>query len=109
LWNGFAMKKKFYHLGIPATETKEGEIYLPHLKMMVADYEKGPHKTQWMRFQEDALYPKWVPPVPPLAFEVDDLAEAIKGQKVIVEPNFLSEGLTVALLNTMEHPLNNAI
>jgi hypothetical protein len=35
------MRKKFNHLGIPTTETKEGEIYLPHLKMKVADYERA--------------------------------------------------------------------
>ncbi|MFT6166652.1 MAG: hypothetical protein ACJAV5_001217 [Vicingaceae bacterium] len=99
------MKKKFNHLGIPTTETKEGEIHLPHLKMFVTDHEKSPHKIQWMRFEEDALYPKLVLTVPHLACEVDDLADAIKGQKVIIEPNSPSEGLTVAFIEDNGAPV----
>ena len=90
--------KKYNHIGIPTTEKKEGEIHLPHLKMFVTDHEKSPNKIQWMRFEEDAPYPELVLTVPHVAFEVNDLKEALKGQKVIIEPNSPSPGLIVAFI-----------
>jgi hypothetical protein len=103
--NYFDVMKIFNHIGIPTNEEKQDEIHLPYLKMYVTDHEKSPNGIQWMRFEDGAPYPELVLTVPHIAFEVDDLAKAIEGQKVIIEPNSPSEGLIVAFIEDCGAPV----
>lgn len=96
---------KYNHIGIPTTDRFEGEIDLPHLKMTVSDHENNPYGVQWQRYWEDAPYPELVKRVPHIAFEVTDLEAALKGMKVIIEPNSPSEGLTVAFIEVNGAPI----
>ena len=89
---------RFHHLGIPTQVSHPGELYLPHLKVAVSGFESSPFGIQWMRFDSDAPYPEAVKTVPHLAFEVDDLAAALEGQEIIIQPNSPSAGLTVAMI-----------
>jgi hypothetical protein len=52
-----------------------------------------------MRFEADAPYPEIVKTLPHVAFEVDDLKAAIKGEKVIIQPNSPSLGTLVAFID----------
>lgn len=97
--------KIFNHIGIPTNKVKQDEIHLIHLKMFVTDPEKSQNGIQWMRFEDGAPYPELVLTLPHIAFEVDDLAKAIEGQKVIIEPNSPSEGLTVAFIEDCGAPV----
>ncbi|WP_330926773.1 hypothetical protein [Candidatus Sororendozoicomonas aggregata] len=96
---------KFNHIGIPTTGSFEGEIDLPHLKMTVSDHENNPFGIQWQRYWEEAPYPDLVKSVPHVAFEVDDLEKALRDQKIIIEPNSPSEGLTVAFIEVNGAPI----
>lgn len=96
---------KFNHLGIPTTKIFEGEIDIPHLKITVSDHENNPYGIQWMRFWPDATYPELVKTVAHVAFEVENLVEALKGKKVIIEPNSPSEGLIVAFIEVNGAPV----
>ena len=96
---------KFNHHGIPTTESFEGEIDLPHLKLTVSDHENNPYGIQWMRYWEDAPYPDLVKTVPHVAFEVDDLAAELVGKNVIIEPNSPSRGLMVAFIEVNGAPI----
>jgi hypothetical protein len=96
---------KFNHVGIPTTGSFEGEIPLPHLKMTVSDHLNNPFGIQWQRYWEDAPYPELVKTVPHVAFEVDDLAAALQGQQVIIEPNSPSRGVTVAFIEVSGAPV----
>lgn len=96
---------KFNHVGIPTTESFEGEIDLPHLKMTVSDHENNPFGIQWQRYWEGAPYPEVVKRIPHVAFEVNDLEEAMKGHKVIIQPNSPSEGLRVAFIEVNGAPV----
>lgn len=69
---------KFNHIGIPTTVRFDGEIPLPHLQMTVSDHQDNPFGIQWQRYWEGAPYPDLVKSVPHVAFEVDDLEEALK-------------------------------
>jgi len=97
--------KIFNHIGIPTNEVKHDEIHLSHLKMFVTDPEKSQNGIQWMRFEDGAPYPELVLTIPRIAFEVEDLAKAIEGQKVIIEPNSPSEGLIVAFIEDFGAPV----
>ena len=96
---------KCNHVGIPTLGSFEGEIPLPHLKLTVSDHRNNPFGIQWQRYWEGAPYPDLVKTVAHVAFEVDDLQAAIKGQKVIVEPNSPSHGVVVAFIEVNGAPV----
>ena len=51
-----------------------------------------------MRFDEDAPYPDVVKSLPHVAFEVDDLARALEGKEILVEPNCPSLSVRAAMI-----------
>ncbi len=93
------------HIGIPTTGRFDGEIDLPHLKMTVSDHLNNPFGIQWQRYWEGAPYPELVKSVPHVAFEVEDLVAALEGQRVIIEPNSPSVGVTVAFIEVNGAPV----
>ena len=96
---------KYNHVGIPTTESFEGEIDLPDLKMTVSDHDTNAFGIQWQRYWKDAPYPDIVKTVPHVAFEVEDLDAALKNQKVIIAPNSPSKGVTVAFIEVNGAPV----
>ncbi len=96
---------KFNHIGIPTTKTFDGEIELPHLKMTVSDHRNNPFGIQWQRFHADAPYPEIVKTVPHVAFEVDCLADALRGHTVLIEPNSPIDGVVVAFILVNDAPV----
>ena len=99
------MIRRYNHVGIPTTEPFDGEIPLPHLKMTVSDHQSNPFGIQWQRYWDDAPYPELVKTVPHVAFEVDDLAAALEGHRVIIEPNSPSRGVIVAFVEVGGAPV----
>jgi hypothetical protein len=95
----------FNHVGIPTGGSFEGEIPLPHLKITVSDHQNNPFGIQWVRYWADAPYPELVKTVPHVAFEVDDLAAALAGRRVIIEPNSPSFGVLVAFIERSGAPV----
>ena len=96
---------KFDRIGIPTTDRFDGEIELPHLQMTVSDHQDNPFGIQWQRYWDDAPYPELVKTVPHVAFEVDDLAAALEGQRVIIEPNSPNLGVIVAFVEVNGAPV----
>ena len=96
---------KFDHVGNPTVSSFDGEIPLPHLKITVSDHLNNPFGIQWQRHWEDAPYPDLVKSVAHVAFEVDDLVEALEDQQVIIEPNSPSPGVTVAFIEVNGAPV----
>ncbi len=52
-----------------------------------------------------ARYQRLLKTLPHVAFEVDDIYEAIKGKTVIIEPNSPSEGTIVAFIEDNGAPI----
>ena len=73
--------------------------------MTVSDHKANPFGIQWQRYWPDAPYPELVKTIPHIAFEVDDIQQALKGHKVIIEPNSPSEGLIVAFIEVDGAPV----
>ena len=96
---------RFNHIGIPTVGPFDGEIDLPHLQMTVSDHQDNPFGIQWQRYWDGSTLPELIKTVPHVAFEVDDLAAAIEGQHVIVEPNSPSPGVLVAMLEVRGAPV----
>ncbi len=99
------IKMKYHHLGIPTDEPREREVYLKDYKVYYSGYKNSSYGIEWMRYEEDCGLPEIVKTKPHLAFEVDDVYEAIKGKKVIIEPNSPSEGVVVAFIEEEGMPI----
>jgi hypothetical protein len=96
---------KYHHIGIPTTEKLKEEVHLKQLKLYVSGYGRNPYGVEWTRYEDDAPYPTLVKTVPHVAFEVDDVAEAIKGKNVIIPPNSPSPGVVVAFIEDNGAPI----
>jgi hypothetical protein len=96
---------KYHHIGIPTEKSFNDEVHLDHLKMYVSEYDKNPYGIEWIRYEPDAPYPEMVKKIPHIAFEVDNLEEAIKEKKVIIPPNSPSPGILVAFIEEQGVPV----
>jgi hypothetical protein len=99
------MNLKYHHIGIPTNKSMEGEIYLKDYKIYHCGYEQSEYGIEWMRYEKECTLPEIVKTVPHIAFEVDNIYEAIKGKKVIIKPNSPSEGNVVAFIEENGAPI----
>ena len=96
---------KYHHLGIPTKTPIEGEVYLKDYNVYHFGYEQSEFGIEWMRYEEGCDLPEIVKTIPHIAFEVDDVYEAIKGRKVLIEPNSPSDGVLVAFIEENGAPV----
>jgi hypothetical protein len=96
---------KFSHIGIPTKNKMPGEIYSPKFKIYTTGYKDTIYKIEWMRFEPGCPLPEIIKNIPHVAFEVDNLSEAIKGKKIIIEPNSPSEGILVVFIEDNGAPV----
>lgn len=96
---------RYHHVGIPAASPVEGMTRLEHLRISCTDHESNAFGIQWMCYDEDCLVPPLVRAVAHVAFEVDDLAKALIGKKVIIPPNSPSPGVIVAFVEEAGAPV----
>lgn len=96
---------QYHHIGIPYTEPKEGEEYLADYKCYHYGYDNNEYGIEWMRYEDECNLPEIVKKLPHVAFKVDDIYEAIKGKKVIIQPNSPFEGIIVAFIEENGAPI----
>lgn len=96
---------KYHHLGIPTLKPKDGEVYLNEYKVFTAGFENSEFGIEWMRYEEGCNLPEIIKTIPHIAFQVDDVYEAIKGRKVIIEPNSPSKDVLVAFIEEDGAPI----
>lgn len=89
---------RYHHLGIPCENPRPGERHLEHLKIHVAGFETSPYGIEWMRFEPGCPVSELVRTVPHIAFEVDDLDEALRGKEILSPPSSPSDGVRVAMI-----------
>jgi len=88
---------RYHHIGIPTNKKMAGEIYIKKYGMYVSGFSSSPFGIEWMRFDKNSPISDLVKTVPHIAFEVDDLQEAIKGLELIDEISSPAEGIKVAM------------
>ncbi len=96
---------KYHHVGIPTAEARPGMEDIEHLRIHATDHESNPFGIQWMKYDPGCPIPELVREVAHVAFEVEDLREAIRGRKVIIEPNSPSPGVLVAFIEVAGAPV----
>lgn len=98
-------KFRYHHIGIPTAKQVAGMVHINHLKVYATDHESNPFGIQWMKYEHGCKLPELVRKVAHVAFEVDDLQEAIRGKKVIIEANSPSAGVVVAFIEEAGAPI----
>ncbi len=88
---------KYHSFWTPTEIERKGDVHLEDLNMYVND-PKNMYRVGWVRYEEKAPYPEIVKHLPHLAFEVDDVEEAVKNKKIIIEPNSPTAGLVVGFI-----------
>ncbi|MCF8267272.1 MAG: VOC family protein [Ignavibacteriales bacterium] len=96
---------KYHHIGIPTKNPIPGEVYLEDYKLFHSSFDDNSFGIEWMRYEHDCPLPELVKSVAHIAFEVEDIYEAIQGKKVIIEPNRPSEGVIVAFIEENGAPV----
>ena len=102
------MKRKdlrYHHIGIPTTQPMVGEEYLAEYKFYHCGYKNSEFGIEWMRYEAGSPLPELVQRIPHVAFQVDDVYEAIRGRHVIIEPNSPSAGVLVAFIEENGAPI----
>lgn len=98
-------KYRYNHIGIPTTKKLKNENYLADYDVYHVGYQKNEFNIEWMRYGSKCKLPDVVKKLPHVAFEVDDIDEAIKGYEVIVAPNSPYEGVIVAFVLVNDAPI----
>jgi len=96
---------RYHHVGIPTATPIEGMTRLDHLRLSCTDHQSNPYGVQWMLYEADCQVPPLVRDVAHVAFEVDNLEEALAGKKVIIPPNAPSPGVVVAFIEEAGAPV----
>jgi hypothetical protein len=99
------LQYRYHHIGLPTRKVREEMAHIEHLGIHATDHESNPFGIQWMKYEKECKIPELVRNVAHVAFEVDDLQEAIRGRKVIIEPNSPSPGVLVALIEEAGAPV----
>ncbi|MBN2012628.1 hypothetical protein JW960_25085 [candidate division KSB1 bacterium] len=88
---------RYHHLGVPTDTPRPHEKYITPYKMHVSGFDSSQFGVEWMRFEPGSPIADIIQTVPHIAFEVDDLDEAIKGRELIGEVTTPSDGVRVAM------------
>ena len=89
---------RYHHTGVPTSERRPDEHYLPQFKLYVSGFSESPYGIEFMRFEPDSPVPAVIKTVPHVAFEVDDIDAALAGKTVLSPPNAPSAGVRVAMI-----------
>jgi hypothetical protein len=90
---------EFHHFGVPVSTTQDNETYIEGAKVYITDPEAHPYRVEFLRFEQGSPMHPDVINNPHAAFLVDDLAAAMDGKNIIVEPFDATETLRVAFIN----------
>jgi hypothetical protein len=96
---------KFHHIGIPTKKPMHSEKYIEALKMYVTGFDTSPYGIEWMRFENDSPISDLIQTVPHIAFEVEDISEALKNKEIITAAHTISEGIKVAMIKDNGVPI----
>ena len=96
---------KYDHIGIPTTEEKAWSAYLEGAKVHITDAAAHPYGVEWLKFEPGSPMHELIQKVPHVAFEVENLDNALRGATVIVEPFVPMEGLRCAFIDADGAPV----
>lgn len=90
--------RTFHHIGLPTDTPQAGEYFVEDTRVYVTDPRKHRYKVEFLRFEPDSPVTGPVRDLPHVAYRVDDLAAALAGENVLIEPFNPSPNFTVAFV-----------
>ncbi|MDO5581964.1 MAG: hypothetical protein Q4G69_12615 [Planctomycetia bacterium] len=88
---------KFNHFGIPVKDKKPAN-YLAGGKVWFNNPDEEPYGVEWLYFEEGSPMPEILQTKAHVAYEVDNLEEAMKGEKTLVPPFDVNDQLRCAFI-----------
>ena len=88
----------YHHTGIPTTESRPGERYSSTFKMYTSGGSDTEFRVQYHRFEPGCPLHPLIQTKQHIAFKVDNLAAAIDGKEVILNPYEPFSGFKVAMI-----------
>lgn len=95
----------YHHTGIPTTEPKDGEYYVPEWKVSLTQYDISEFNIQWCRYHDGCVFPDLVKTVAHVAFIVDDMDAELVGKKILYGPFTPAEGWRVVFIEECGAPV----
>ncbi|HBT75846.1 MAG TPA: hypothetical protein DEB39_02730 [Planctomycetaceae bacterium] len=89
---------QYEHIGIPTTEEKQWAGYLEGGKVHFSDPNACTYRIEWLKFDPESPMPKELQTKTHIAFRVDDLAKAVEGRQILVEPFDVGPGRRCAFI-----------
>ena len=96
---------RYHHIGIPTSIMRPNEKYLKKYKMHISGFETSDFGIEWMRFEDDCQISELIKNIPHIAFEVDDLDQAVEGRELVGEITTPSPGIRVAMITENGAPI----
>ncbi|MFQ3490811.1 hypothetical protein [Enterobacter asburiae] len=98
------VRYEFHHLGIPVQDSEDQGVFSEVAGMYTTD-NPGKFRIQWHRFAENSTLHPLIKTVPHVAFRVDNLSEAIKGESLLLGPYEPIDDYFVAIINDSGVPV----
>lgn len=88
--------RAFHHIGLPTEDPQADETYVEETRVWVTDPADHPCRVEYLRYEEDSPVTGPLRRKPHVAYRVDDLAAALEGRELLLEPFTPMPGLSVA-------------
>jgi hypothetical protein len=85
-------RDRFDHVGFITDEKKPGERWIEEARLWVTSPRETPFNVEWLRFEPDSPVTGRTRTEPHVAYRVEDLATAIEGYEVVLEPTVIADG-----------------
>ncbi|MEM9227226.1 MAG: hypothetical protein AAGA45_04590 [Verrucomicrobiota bacterium] len=92
------MKYPFSHIGIPTTEDKAWDGFYEPGKIHYTDFSQDNFLIEWLKFDADSPMPSLMQSTPHVAYQVDNIEDALEGHEILVPTFSPAEGVRVAFI-----------
>jgi len=89
---------QFHHVGVPTRARQPKEVYIEGAKVHITSPDAHPYRFEFLRFEPGSPMPEAIQKGPHIAYMVDDIDAALKGEKVIVPPFDATPSLRCAFI-----------
>ena len=90
--------RKFNHVGIPTRTKQPKENYAADMKLFLTDFNESPNRIEFLRFEEESSLPEILKTHAHIAYEVDNMAEALEDKEILIAPSTNDAGMTMAFI-----------
>lgn len=90
------MNYKFSHIGISTTEEKDWDGFYEPGKIHFTDFNKDEYSIEWLRFDRGSYIHELVRTLPHIAYQVDNMEDALRGKEILVKTFSPGDGFNVA-------------